>query len=213
MASSPTIGGVKPCAINGDCGVSCGGVLYGITNEKEDHPMNLDTFEGQWTHMRGEITSWWDKLTDADLENVAGKKAALVALVQEKYQYTRERAQQEVDQRLQEYSDKSDKLGASGASRMIETVQETAQNVASSLAETAGEVKAHAEAAASTAATAVADTMAGAVSSLQETSVKDLAGKLTDLIRRHPIPSLLIGLGVGFVLARILDKPTTGQGA
>jgi len=171
--------------------------------------MNLNTFEAQWTRMRAEITSWWDKLTDVDLEKVAGKKDMLVALVQEKYQYTRERAQQEVDRRLQEYSDK---LGDSGASRMIETVQETAQNVASNLAETAGEVKAHTAAAASTAATAVTDTVAGAVSSLQETSVKDLAGKLTDLIRRHPIPSLLIGLGVGYVLARILGKPTTGQG-
>jgi hypothetical protein len=26
--------------------------------------MNLDTFEGQWTRMRGEITSWWDELTE-----------------------------------------------------------------------------------------------------------------------------------------------------
>ena len=171
--------------------------------------MHLDSFEGQWTRVRGEITSWWDKLTDADLEKVAGNKEALVGLVQEKYQYTRERTQQEVDRRLQEYSDK---LGASGASRISDTVQETAHNVASSLAETAGDLKAQAEAAASTAATAVADTVAGAVSSLQETSVKDLAGNLTDLIRRHPIPSLLIGLGVGFVLGRIVDKPTARQG-
>jgi uncharacterized protein YjbJ (UPF0337 family)/ElaB/YqjD/DUF883 family membrane-anchored ribosome-binding protein len=183
---------------------------HGVTDEEEDHLMNPDTFESWWTSVHWEITSWWDKLTDVDLEKVAGKKDALVALVQERCQYTRERAQQEVDRRLQEYNDN---LGVFGASRVIETVQETAHNVASNLAETAGEVKARAEAAASTAATAVADTMAGAVSSLQETSVKDLAGKLTDLIRRHPIPSLLIGLGVGFVLARILDKPTTGQGA
>ena len=172
--------------------------------------MNPDTFAGWWTCVRGEITSWWDNLTDVDIEKVAGKKGTLVALLQEKYQYPLERAQQEVDRRLQEYSDK---LGASGASRVMETVQETAHNAASSLAETAGEVKAHAEAAASTAATAVADTVAGAASSLRETSVKDLAGKLTDSIRRHPIPSLLIGLGVGFVLARIVGKPTPGQGA
>lgn len=172
--------------------------------------MHPDTFEGWWTRLRGEITSWWDKLTDVDLEKVAGKKDMLVALVQEKYKYTRERAQQEVDRRLQEYSDK---LGASGASRMIHTVQETAHNVGSSLAEMAGEVKSQAEAAASTAATAVTDTVAGAASSLQETSVNDLAGTLTDVIRRHPIPSLLIGLGIGFVLARIVGKPTTRQGA
>jgi uncharacterized protein YjbJ (UPF0337 family) len=210
MVSTPTIGGVKLGVIDGDRGRSRREVPYGITHAKEDHPMNPDTVEGWWTCVRGEITSWWDKLTDVDLEAVAGKKDALVALVQEKYQYTRERAQQEVDRRLQEYSDR---MGGSGAGRVIETVQETAHNVASSLAETANEVKAYAETAASTAATAVTDTMAGAASSLQETSVKDLAGKLTDLIRRHPIPSLLIGLGVGCVLARIVGKPTAGQGA
>jgi uncharacterized protein YjbJ (UPF0337 family) len=182
MASAPTIAGVKLGVINGDCRISRGEAPCGVTNEVEDHPMNPDTVEGWWTCVRAEITSWGDKLTDVDLEEVAGKKDALVASVQEKYQYTRERAQQEVDRRLQEYSDQ---LGASGASRVIETGQETA----------------------------VADTVAGAVSSIRETSVQDLAGNLTDLIRRHPIPSLLIGLGVGFVLARILDKPTTGQGA
>jgi len=170
------------------------------------HPV---TFESQWLRTRGEITSWWDKLTDADLEKVAGKREAFVGLGEEKYQYTRERVQQEVDRRLQE---SSDKLGVP-ACGMLETAQETAQNVASSLAETAGELKAQVEATASTAATAVTDTVAGVVSSLQETSVTDLAGTVTDLIRRHPIPSLLIGLGVGFVLGRIIDKPTTGQGA
>jgi uncharacterized protein YjbJ (UPF0337 family) len=171
--------------------------------------MHPDSFAGQWTRVRGEIATWWDKLTEVDLEKVAGKKDMLVAVVQEKYQYTRERAQHEVDRRLQEYSDK---LGAAGAS-VLDTVQETAHHVAAGLAETAAEVKAHAETAASTAATAVADTVAGAVSSLQETSVTDLAGKLTDVIRRYPIPALLIGVGLGFVLARSLGKPTSGQGA
>jgi uncharacterized protein YjbJ (UPF0337 family) len=160
--------------------------------------MNLSTFEGQWIRVRGEITSWWDKRIDVDLEKVAGKRDLLVALGQEKYRYTRERTQQEVDRRLQESSDKP---GTDGASRINETVQEAAQNVASSLAETTGAVKAPAEAAASTAATAVADTVAGAVSSLQETSVKDLAGSLTDFIRHHSIASLQIGLGIGIVLA------------
>jgi hypothetical protein len=54
---------------------------------------------------------WWDKLTDVDLEKVAGKKAMLVARGQEQYRYTHERAQQEVDRRLQEYSDKLGPLG------------------------------------------------------------------------------------------------------
>jgi uncharacterized protein YjbJ (UPF0337 family) len=33
--------------------------------------MNTDIFEGQWRQMRGELRSWWGKLTDDDLEKIA----------------------------------------------------------------------------------------------------------------------------------------------
>jgi uncharacterized protein YjbJ (UPF0337 family) len=45
--------------------------------------MNSDSFDRQWQYLRGELKAWWDQLTDAALEQVAGKKAQLVALVQE----------------------------------------------------------------------------------------------------------------------------------
>jgi hypothetical protein len=38
--------------------------------------MNPDTFAGQWTRVRGEITSWCDKLTDADLTKVSKSASA-----------------------------------------------------------------------------------------------------------------------------------------
>jgi uncharacterized protein YjbJ (UPF0337 family) len=64
--------------------------------------MNSDNVDRQWQYLQGEVKAWWDQLTDADLEQVTGKKAQLVALVQDRYGYTRQRAQQEVEQRLQE---------------------------------------------------------------------------------------------------------------
>src|SRR5919204_1073916 len=87
-----------------------------------------DTFESQWNQLRGQLRSWWDKLTEVDLEKIAGKQDMLVSIVQERYGYARERAQQEVERRWQEYRAQ---MEASGVSRMGETVRATAQDVAS----------------------------------------------------------------------------------
>ena len=65
--------------------------------------MNKDILEGQWKQIRGEARAWWGKLTDSDLERVAGKFDVLVGLLQEKYGYTREQAANEVDQRISDY--------------------------------------------------------------------------------------------------------------
>jgi hypothetical protein len=52
------------------------------------------------------------------------------------------------------------------------------------------------------AATTVADKLGAAGSYLQENKVEDVTGNLTDLIRRYPMPSLLMALGIGYLLAR-----------
>jgi len=65
--------------------------------------MNKDILEGQWKQIRGEARAWWGKLTDSDLERVAGKFDVLVGLLQEKYGYTRDQAANEVDKRISDY--------------------------------------------------------------------------------------------------------------
>jgi uncharacterized protein YjbJ (UPF0337 family) len=160
--------------------------------------MTPDAFAGQWQQLRGQIRSWWGNLTDADLDKIAGKKDLLIGLVQERYGYARERAEHEVDRRLQEYSAQSAGVAA--------TVTTAAQDVASRVTETAGTAAAKAQEMAGTAATAVTDTVAGASTYLQEKGVPGLSGDLTGLIRRYPVPALLIGLGIGFVLGRSLGK-------
>jgi uncharacterized protein YjbJ (UPF0337 family) len=62
--------------------------------------MNKDIFEGKWKQIRGEARAWWGKLTDDDLDRAGGKFDALAGLLQEKYGYTRERAAEEIDQRM-----------------------------------------------------------------------------------------------------------------
>lgn len=65
--------------------------------------MNKDILEGQWKQIRGEVKAWWGKLTDNDLDRIAGKFDVLVGILQEKYGYTRERAANEVEERVSAY--------------------------------------------------------------------------------------------------------------
>lgn len=65
--------------------------------------MNNDVLKGKWKQIRGEAKAWWGKLTDDDLERVAGKFDVLAGLLQEKYGYTRAHAIEEIDQRVTEY--------------------------------------------------------------------------------------------------------------
>jgi len=65
--------------------------------------MNKNILEGKWKQMRGEARAWWGKLTDDDLDRVAGKFEVLVGLLQERYGYTREHAADEIDRRVTDF--------------------------------------------------------------------------------------------------------------
>jgi uncharacterized protein YjbJ (UPF0337 family) len=64
--------------------------------------MNKDIFEGKWKETRGQVKEWWGKLTDDDLERVGGKADQLIGLLQQKYGYTRQCAEEEINRRLEE---------------------------------------------------------------------------------------------------------------
>ncbi len=61
--------------------------------------MNNDVFEGKWKQIRGKAKVWWGKLTDDDLDKVEGNYEKLIGLLQEKYGYTREEAEEEWEKR------------------------------------------------------------------------------------------------------------------
>jgi uncharacterized protein YjbJ (UPF0337 family) len=78
-----------------------------MENNIETNPMNQDILAGKWKQMRGELKTWWSKLNDDDFDRISGQKDKLIGLLQERYGYAREQAEQEVERRLQEYGDKT----------------------------------------------------------------------------------------------------------
>jgi uncharacterized protein YjbJ (UPF0337 family) len=65
--------------------------------------MNSDILEGQWKQLRGHVKEWWGNLTDDDLDRIAGKSEMLIGKLQEKYGYTKEHAEAELDRHLREF--------------------------------------------------------------------------------------------------------------
>jgi uncharacterized protein YjbJ (UPF0337 family) len=63
--------------------------------------MNQDVFEGKWKEMRGQVKEWWGKLTDDDLERMDGKADQLIGVLQQKYGYTKEQAEKELNEKLE----------------------------------------------------------------------------------------------------------------
>jgi uncharacterized protein YjbJ (UPF0337 family) len=142
----------------------------------QQSPNTPEMFTRQWSHIQQQVKSWWDRLTDADLEQVAGQKERLVRTIEARYGYARERAEQEVDRHLAEYYET---LETSRGHRLVESASSAAQGIASTVTTTIG------------------DTVARAGRHLPE-----LPGGLAEFIRRHPIPSLMVGMGLGFLLGR-----------
>jgi len=56
-----------------------------------------DQMQGKWKQMKGHVKEKWGKLTDDDLDVIAGKKDQLVGKIQERYGITRAEAERQVN--------------------------------------------------------------------------------------------------------------------
>ncbi len=63
--------------------------------------MNSDTLKGTWNQIKGSVKEAFGKLTDDDLMQMEGSMDRAVGVLQQRYGYTRERAQQEWDSFMQ----------------------------------------------------------------------------------------------------------------
>ncbi len=68
--------------------------------------MNQDILKGQWKQVSGSMRNWWGRLTDNDVQQIQGNRDKLVGLLQERYGWTKEQANAEVNRRMMEYEQK-----------------------------------------------------------------------------------------------------------
>ena len=59
--------------------------------------MNWDQVAGGWKEIKGRVREKWGKLTDDELDEIEGKREQMVGLLQRKYGYAKEKAEQELD--------------------------------------------------------------------------------------------------------------------
>lgn len=130
--------------------------------------MDANVFHGQWQKLKGNVRSKWGKLTDDDVEQIAGNKDKLVGALQERYGYMWDEAQRMVDRYLDEY-------GGSGFASKIGNVvsKENLQKIGDAVS---------------------------------KDNLQKMGNDLVECVRRYPVSSLLIGLGIGYLLARRADR-------
>jgi uncharacterized protein YjbJ (UPF0337 family) len=66
--------------------------------------MNKDIIKGKWSQLKGEVKVQWGKLTDDELDQIAGNYDKIVGKLQEKYGYNRDKAEKEANSFFDKYS-------------------------------------------------------------------------------------------------------------
>jgi len=64
--------------------------------------MNWDRIEGNWKQFKGKLRSKWGKLTDDDVDYVAGKRDVLAGKLQERYGIRKDEADREIDEFIED---------------------------------------------------------------------------------------------------------------
>jgi uncharacterized protein YjbJ (UPF0337 family) len=66
--------------------------------------MNWDRVEGNWKQLKGKVLEQWGKLTNDDLDVIAGNREKLAGRLQETYGI----AQDEAEKQIKDFEKKSD---------------------------------------------------------------------------------------------------------
>jgi uncharacterized protein YjbJ (UPF0337 family) len=62
----------------------------------KEFTMNWDVIEGNWKQFKGHVKEQWGKLTDDNLDTIAGKRDQLAGRIQEAYGITKDQAEIQV---------------------------------------------------------------------------------------------------------------------
>jgi uncharacterized protein YjbJ (UPF0337 family) len=67
--------------------------------------MNWDQVAGKWKQFTGSVKQEWGKLTDDDLDYIAGTRDRLIGRLQEKYGFAKDEAERRADRWLRDQKD------------------------------------------------------------------------------------------------------------
>jgi uncharacterized protein YjbJ (UPF0337 family) len=59
--------------------------------------MNQDRIAGNWKQVKGKLREEWGKLTDDDLDVIAGRREQLLGRIQQRHGIARDRAERQVE--------------------------------------------------------------------------------------------------------------------
>jgi len=174
--------------------------------------MNTDVLQGNWKQLRGELRKQWGKLTDDDLDRVAGSADQLAGILQEKYGLSRSEAGREIDQFVSRFSEEPS-IAEQGR-ELRQDLERTGHQVMSSARDTAESTRPdleHArrnlEHAGEKAMTGARETANMAAQNLQQTGQK-VVHSARETVTSRPFMStgatlllgLILGLGVSMLL-------------
>jgi uncharacterized protein YjbJ (UPF0337 family) len=69
----------------------------GESSTLQENTMNKDRLEGNWLQFKGKVKEQWGKLTDDDLDVIAGKRDQLLGKIQERHGLSQEEAEKQVE--------------------------------------------------------------------------------------------------------------------
>jgi uncharacterized protein YjbJ (UPF0337 family) len=62
--------------------------------------MEQNLVKNRWNEILEQADDWWEELTDDDLDQINGSHAQLLYVLQERYKYTHDEANAEVEKRI-----------------------------------------------------------------------------------------------------------------
>jgi len=127
--------------------------------------------------------------TEREFDRTANQAQGTVEAVRDKAEDLADDVKERATQVGSQVADRADAATTTVGERMSDAAQTIRQK-----APTSGPL--------ADAADTAADTLQRAGTYLQEQDLSDMRADLEGLIRRHPIEAMLIGLGVGYLLAR-----------
>ncbi len=91
--------------------------------------MNSDFLQGKWKQLSGSVKEAFGKLTDDDLTQAEGSSDKMLGVLQERYGYSKDQAQDEWDKFVSKYGNNETDQAKSHLQDAADNIKDAARNV------------------------------------------------------------------------------------